>query len=323
MRRLLQLSAHVHARGALLGWRPMHSRAPRLLATLLLASTCLPALAALPDGPPPTLATAWRFSPWTLVPLLVLITAYAMGLRRRWHAPGVHRPRLACRAFAFAGGVLALALVLVWPLAAFAAYALSAHVAQHMTLLALAPPLLLAGHAFGTVAAAAPCTRPWPLGEGLRRPLAWLTGALAPATVVHVATMLLWHLPGAIGVALASNTLHRTMAASVLLAGLWFWAAIWRRLRAPDAGVVGGVIALATAMMLMGFLGALLTFSPRLLYPAFSDRGLLLGIDPLRDQALAGLLMWVPGGLPYIVMGLALVVALIRSGRPEGLPGTG
>jgi putative membrane protein len=32
-----------------------------------------------------------------------------------------------------------------------------------------------------------------------------------------------------------------------------------------------------------------------------------LGLDPMADQQLAGLLMWVPSGLPYLVGGLWLL----------------
>ena len=287
---------------------------------LILLAACAPtsALAAVPEGPPPTLASAWTLSPWTLLPLLALAGLYARGLARLWRSAGVGRGVSRGEAGAFAGGVLALALAMVWPLDAFAAYALSAHVAQHMTLLALAPPLLLAGRPFAIAASALP--RRWSarLHRGLHRPLSSLATALAPAAVVHGATMWLWHLPSATSAALADPTLHRAMHASFLIAGLWFWAAVWRRLRAPDAGAVGGLVALVAVMMQMGFLGALLTFAPRLLYPVYTDRALLIGLDPLRDQQLAGLLMWVPSCVPYIAVGLWLVIALLHRMRRRG-----
>ncbi|KLI98736.1 cytochrome c oxidase assembly protein [Luteimonas sp. FCS-9] len=291
------------------------SRAAFRILLVLPGSAAMPAFAALPEGPPPTLATAWTLSPWALAPLLALVALYAGGLARLWRGAGVGRGVSRGEAGAFASGVLALGLAMVWPLDAFGAYALSAHVAQHMTLLALAPPLLLAGRPFAVAASALP--RRWSrrLHRGLHRPLSALADALAPAALVHVATMWLWHLPGATSAALADATLHRAMHASFLLAGMWFWAAVWRRLRAPDAGAVGGLVALAAAMMQMGFLGALLTFAPRLLYPVYTDRALLVGLDPLRDQQLAGLLMWVPSCVPYIVVGLWLVVALLRRMR--------
>ncbi|MCD9098338.1 cytochrome c oxidase assembly protein [Luteimonas fraxinea] len=281
------------------------------LALLLVAST---ADAAMPEGPPPPLGYAWTLSLWTLLPLAAAAIVYTAGVVRMRRAPagtgisgGWHGP------LAFAAGLLALGFALVWPLDTFAAYALSAHVAQHMTLLAWAPPLLLIARP-GAVAAHA---LPRAVASRLARvlgPVGRLAHAqLGAATLVHVGTMWLWHLPAATSATLASEPLHRTMLASVLLAGLWFWSAVLYRLRTRDGGATGALVSLVTAMMLMGFLGALLTFSPRLLYPAYTDRALLAGLDALGDQQLAGLLMWVPSGLPYLVVGMCLVVALLRS----------
>ena len=53
-------------------------------------------------------------------------------------------------------------------------------------------------------------------------------------------------------------------------------------------------------MMQMGFLGALLTFAPRVLYPVYALRAPEAGLAPLADQQLAGVLMWVPSCLPYL-----------------------
>jgi putative membrane protein len=69
-------------------------------------------------------------------------------------------------------------------------------------------------------------------------------------------------------------------------------------------------------MMQMGFLGALLTFSGRVLYPVYAGRAPQLGLDPLVDQQLAGLVMWVPACLPYLAGALWLLAReLRRSGR--------
>jgi hypothetical protein len=43
----------------------------------------------------------------------------------------------------------------------------------------------------------------------------------------------------------------------------------------------------------------------------------MLGVDPLRDQQLAGLIMWVAGGAVYLAAAL-WVAALVVTGRPGG-----
>ena len=270
--------------------------------------------AAMPDGPPPPLGYAWTLSPWSLLPMAAAAILYAVGRRRMRRTSVGTGPMYGWRGpLAFAAGMAALGLALVWPLDTYAGYALSAHVAQHMTLLACAPPMLLVARPVQVAAHALPP----PIASRFARAVAPLAGLahaqLGAATLVHVGTMWLWHLPAATAASLASEALHRMMLASVLLAGLWFWSAVLHRLRTRDGSAAGGLVALVTAMMLMGFLGALLTFSPRLLYPAYTDRALLAGLDAVRDQQLAGLLMWVPSGLPYLVVGMCLVVALLRS----------
>lgn len=267
----------------------------------------------------PGLAEAWTLSPLVLVPLLLFAGLYGRGLWRLWaggHAGrGISRPQ----ALAAAAGVLALLLATVWPFDALGDWSLAAHMAQHMLLLAVLPPLLLAGRPWAAISGALPR---W-LAAGLHRLLhpagAWLAARLAPATVAHAAVMVLWHLPGSLQAAVASEGLHEAMHASFLLAGLWFWTALWRRIRDGGAGPAPGVVATVALMMVMGFLGALLTFAPRPLYPLYAFRSPEVGLEPLADQQLAGLLMWVPSCLPYLAGALWLTWRGL--GRLERGPG--
>jgi cytochrome c oxidase assembly factor CtaG len=61
-----------------------------------------------------------------------------------------------------------------------------------------------------------------------------------------------------------------------------------------------------------GFLGILLSISRTPLYPGQSAASVQWGLTPLEDQQLAGLIMWVPAGLVYIVAGLALFAGWMR-----------
>jgi cytochrome c oxidase assembly factor CtaG len=58
-----------------------------------------------------------------------------------------------------------------------------------------------------------------------------------------------------------------------------------------------------------GGLGALLTFAPSPIYPLYAERAHVHGIDPLVDQQIAGLLMWVPAGVALAIFGLAIFAA--------------
>src|SRR5262249_10342217 len=55
-------------------------------------------------------------------------------------------------------------------------------------------------------------------------------------------------------------------------------------------------------------LSALFTFSSRILYPYYAEIPRLAGVSALEDQAAAGVLMWVPGSLVFLLplFGIAL-----------------
>ena len=56
-------------------------------------------------------------------------------------------------------------------------------------------------------------------------------------------------------------------------------------------------------------LGALLTVSPVVWYGEYGRQAAAWHVDALADQQLAGLLMWIPAGVIFIVFGLALLAA--------------
>jgi putative membrane protein len=64
-------------------------------------------------------------------------------------------------------------------------------------------------------------------------------------------------------------------------------------------------------------LGALLAFASTPWYPAHAEGAAHWGITPLDAQQLAGLIMWVPGGLLYLTAMALLFLAWIER-RPAG-----
>ena len=74
-----------------------------------------------------------------------------------------------------------------------------------------------------------------------------------------------------------------------------------------------GILYLFTAALQGGLLGALLTFSPRIWYPIYSERAVGWGLSALTDQQLAGTIMWVPSGLVYLLGTLLLMKSWLDS----------
>lgn len=284
---------------------------------------------------PPQLATAWTLDPLLLVPLALAVFVYLAGLWRYWSRVGLGRGVPPRRAAAHAAGFLTLFLALVWPLDAFGEWSLAAHMTQHMLLLAVAPPLLLLGQP-GVIWLSAARTF-WPrasktVSRRAHRALkAKGVTAIASTTVaalLQTAVMWGWHAPAAMQLALTNDPVHYAMHASFFAAGLLFWWTLLRSLREPRSGFTSGLIAILGTMGQMGLLSALLTFSLKAQYVFYLDRSVALGLEPLEDQQLAGLIMWVPGAIPYLIGGLVLMGAWLsrleqRERRRERSAGMG
>ena len=90
-------------------------------------------------------------------------------------------------------------------------------------------------------------------------------------------------------------------------ATLFWWALVQGRY--GRAGYGAGVLFVFMTAMHSGVLGALLTFAGKLWYPIYDSRARAAGFDPLQDQQLAGLLMWIPAGVILTVLGIALLAA--------------
>jgi putative membrane protein len=64
----------------------------------------------------------------------------------------------------------------------------------------------------------------------------------------------------------------------------------------------------------------LLTFARTPWYAAYARTTTPWGLEPLADQQLAGVIMWVPAGGAYLAAALALFVAWVRATEREELP---
>jgi len=299
---------------------------PHLVVTLLL----LPATALAHDGrpvEPHDLWRAWSWEPWVVLGLALSAWLYARGaLAIRRGARGRERrlvpmapPAAGGRREAawFAAGWAALAAALVSPLHALGGALFSAHMAQHELLMVVAAPLLVLGRPLVPALWALPPGWRRRAGAAARRPAAravWgaLTAPL-PATIVHGAAIWAWHMPALYQASLASEGAHALQHASFLGTALLFWWAFLRggaRRRRAAAGVA--VLCLFFTTLHTGLLGAFLTFSGSLWYPAYGATTAPWGLMPLDDQQLAGLIMWIPGGIAYTVAGLAFLARLLR-----------
>ncbi|MGR3417348.1 MULTISPECIES: cytochrome c oxidase assembly protein [unclassified Paracoccus (in: a-proteobacteria)] len=269
------------------------------------------------DGAPPAPAdfwSMWSLQPSVIVPLGLAVMLYAGGVRLAWARAGTGRGVRIRQVLCFAGGIAALVAALVWPLDAWGESLFSAHMAQHITLMGLAAPLLVLGQPLATMTRALP--------RGWQRRLAALAGtaiwrrghdlltATGVATALMLGVFLFWHAPPALAVALDHDLVHAVMHGSIFAAALAFWTMI---ARVRDRGFGVRIVALFVCFKFSLILGALLTFSGRALYPVYGSRPDAWGLTPVEDQQLAGVLMMTAAAMMYLVAALVVAAAWFAS----------
>jgi putative membrane protein len=120
-----------------------------------------------------------------------------------------------------------------------------------------------------------------------------------------------WHAPSLYETTLTSETMHTAQHVSFLGTALLFWWAVLHG-REGRLGRPAAVIYLFTTSVHTSLLGVLLTFSNRTWYRAYDATTLPWGLTPLEDQQLAGVIMWVPAGIAYLIAALALAATWLR-----------
>jgi putative membrane protein len=134
-----------------------------------------------------------------------------------------------------------------------------------------------------------------------------MTGPLT-VWILHGAALWIWHLPPLYQAAVENEGIHTWMHVSFFFtAALFWWALVHGRYGRLGYGL--GVVFVFTTGLHATLLGALLTVAPSPWYPLYASRAPAAGVDALDDQQLAGLLMWVPFGIVFVVVGLALFAA--------------
>jgi cytochrome c oxidase assembly factor CtaG len=265
---------------------------------------------------------SWPFNPTLVVSLVITAAIYLRG----WFALHGRAPRRwsGGRLVAFLGGLAALFVALGSPIESFSSLVLSLHMVQHLLLMMVAPPLIWLGAPFfplfrglpGPVRAdwVAPVLRM----RGLHRFFQRLTHPLA-ALPLFVGTVWLWHAPTPYDWALRSDAAHYLEHAFFFGAGLLFWFPVIRPYPSRPTWspwLLFPYLILADVQNTL--LSALLTFSDRPLYAYYTELPALAGLSALRDQAAAGVIMWVPGSVAYLVPLFAIGVQLLFRGRAEG-----
>jgi putative membrane protein len=251
------------------------------------------------------------------VGLVLACALYARGVRTVWNTAGTGRGIPAWRVACFAAGTFALGLALLSPIDRVATALFAVHMIQHMLLVVVAAPLLVLGDV-GTAML-------WALDIDARRAVGmwWRARRVLPAIweqlrrplvafTLHVAALWLWHVPAFYDAALRRESMHVAEHVSFLLTALLFWYPIADAHPRRRFGVGVATLYLFAAGMQCTLLGALITMSRHPWYFGHYATTAAWGLTPLEDQQLAGLVMWIPAGLVYLVALVASVLPVLR-----------
>ena len=271
-------------------------------------------------GQPPAPHDLW--GAWNLDPVLLggfLLAAWAYW---RGQTSGPRRPVDSWRARCFTVALVALGLALLSPLDALSSALASAHMVQHLLLLLVAAPLLALSAPSSAILRGSPLALRRASGRWRRR-LGLTHGNLGvlrhPAAVwlLSVGVIWFWHAAAPYDATLDNQFLHVLEHASFLVTAVLFWqVVVGVRGAARVSGGLGVLLVFAMAMQSV-FLSVLLTFARTPWYSGYAATTAPWGLDPLTDQQLAGVIMWIPAGGIYLVVALALLVTWIRATERE------
>ncbi|MBA2918868.1 cytochrome c oxidase assembly protein [Sphingomonas sp. MAH-20] len=259
----------------------------------------------------PDEAPGWTWAPSVTVPLLLAAALYAIGYVRLQRRADAGRPQHRRHAWRFAAGWAVLALAIVSPLHEGGERSFTLHMIEHELIMVPAALLIASARPLGVMFWALPL----PLRQGLGGGARWWQGLADPvvATALQALALILWHAPPLFDRALGHEGWHIAQHLSFLVTALLFW---WAMTRAAGRNALVAASCLFVTSLIGGGLGALMAFSTSPWYAGYAAMGMMpFGLTPAQDQQLAGLVMWIPGGMAHAGAALVLLARLFRPER--------
>jgi cytochrome c oxidase assembly factor CtaG len=270
------------------------------------------------------------FKDWSIpVWLTLLLVVTGMVYLRGWLAIRKTRPLqfTAERLASFAAGLAVLWLAIGSPMDGFADALLSAHMVEHLLLMSVVPPLLLCGWPVVPLLRGLPSwiTRqivgPLVRLSAMRRLLHWL---VMPAVAWFAMNLifLAWHVPRAYDYALEHENWHAVEHLCFLGTSLLFWHCILLPWPAEARRRTWGIlIFLVSADLVNTLLSAFLAFCNRPVYRYYVDHPNPFRIDPLDDQVLGAVIMWVLGSFAFLIPAMILTIRMLSPARTRKVVG--
>jgi putative membrane protein len=294
-------------------------------ASLLLLLAVLPAAASAHGGAhlPSPAAPGWTLDPGVVAPLLLCACLYAVGFVRLWSRSEGGRVVHRRKAWLFVAGWLTLAAAIISPLHEAGERSFTLHMIEHELIMGVAALLLAVSRPLAMMLWGLPAKiRQALAGLGRKESVAAASSFVShpvPATLVQALVLILWHAPPLFNRALGHAGWHVAQHLCFLVSALIFWWSMARRQGARGYALAS--LCLFATSLIGGGLGALMAFASSPWYAGYAALGMMpFGLTPVEDQQLAGLVMWIPGGMIHAVAALVLLARALRRKEAPCVP---
>ena len=236
----------------------------------------------------------------TVIGLVVLLALYEWRARAAAKNPEGGAPPTGAHRARFVTALVAIFLSLNGPLHDLSdSFSFSAHMVQHLVLTLIVPPLLISG----TPASLFRPALRWPSVAGAARVLTKPLFCYAIFNLVLVA----WHFPQAYDVAVREHPVHIAQHLMFMITAVLMWWPLLSPLpELPRLPYPMQLLYCFAMTIPMSIVAIFITYADSVLYPAYAFAPRVLGISPMQDQLLGGLIMWIPGG--FFFLGVMAVV---------------
>jgi len=234
----------------------------------------------------------WSIHPSTVVGLAVLAAIYL--IRSRQAGPDDRLSGM--RKLSFFAALFVIFASLNGPIHDLSDnYLFSGHMVQHLLLTMLMPPLLIVGVPGWMLR---PLLRNRAVSAVARR----VTRPISCFMIFNV-VIAAWHIPALYNAAMENHDIHIVehlmfMSAAVLM----WWPLISQLPELPRLSYPGQMLYCFLMSIPMSVIAVYITMADSVLYPFYSSAPRIMKLSPMEDQLLGGLIMWIPGGLLFMVI---------------------
>jgi putative membrane protein len=234
----------------------------------------------------------WSIHPSTVIGLAVLGAVYLWRAR----AASATQPISGLRKISFFSALFVIFAALNGPIHDLSdTYLFSAHMVQHLMLTMAMPPLLIAG-----------------VPGWMIRPLLGnrIIGAIArrvtrPITCYVIFNLVIagWHLPVFYNAAMDHHAIHIIEHLMFMVAAVLMWWPLTSQLpELPRLAYPGQMLYSFLMTLPMSVVAVYISMADEVLYPHYASAPRIFPLSPMDDQLLGGLIMWIPGGLIFMLI---------------------